>query len=32
MAGTPEVYARVIDQEETMWGELITAVGLKGSQ
>src|SRR5690242_15019390 len=32
IAGTPEDYARVIDQEETMWGELITSVGLKGSQ
>jgi len=32
VAGTPEDYARVIDQEETMWGELIESAGLKGSQ
>jgi len=31
-AGTPEDYAAVIDREEKMWGELIAAVGLKGSQ
>jgi tripartite-type tricarboxylate transporter receptor subunit TctC len=32
VAGTPEDYADVIDREEKMWGELITSVGLKGSQ
>ena len=32
IAGTPEDYAEVIDREETMWGELIASVGLKGSQ
>ena len=32
IAGTPEDYAEVIDREETMWGELISSVGLKGSQ
>src|SRR5262249_26279242 len=31
-AGTPEDYAAVIDREEKMWGELIAATGLKGSQ
>ncbi len=32
LPGTPEDYAEVIDREEKMWGELITSVGLKGSQ
>ena len=32
IAGTPEDYAEVIDREEKMWGELIAAAGLKGSQ
>jgi tripartite-type tricarboxylate transporter receptor subunit TctC len=32
VAGTPEDYARVIDQEETMWSALIRSVGIKAEQ
>lgn len=32
LAGTPEDYARIIDQEETMWGKLIKSVGIKVEQ